>query len=171
MVMIYFSRPINRLDYVGMKFVSAFLPMVAIIVVTLLLYYGVDLVTLGEGWSYVIDTSPVLLSGCVCGILVAFTYTCLGLGFSSVSRNRFVSAISLMAVFARHEGVGLHGRRTLRAEFPLRILPIRLHGAHRAGPDGLGPGGRSSRSMVDHVLDRDERSLSTWSLFVSPRWR
>ena len=65
MVAIYFSRPINRLDYVGMKFVSAFLPMVAIIVVTLLLYYGVDLVTLGEGWSYVIDTSPVLLSGCV----------------------------------------------------------------------------------------------------------
>ena len=105
MVAIYFSRPINRLDYVGMKFVSAFLPMVAIIVVTLLLYYGVDLVTLGEGWSYVIDTSPVLLSGCVCGILVAFTYTCLGLGFSSVSRNRFVSAISLMAVLLATKGL------------------------------------------------------------------
>ena len=68
------STSINRLDYVGMKFVSAFLIMVAIIVVTLLLYYGVDLVTLGEGWSYVIDTSPVLLSGCVCGILVAFVH-------------------------------------------------------------------------------------------------
>jgi len=94
----YFSRPINRFDYAAMKFLSVALILFFIIDGTLAVYYFVDILVMGKGWAWIIDTFPMFLATFLCGIILSFTYTAIGLALSSVSRGRFFPAIGLIAI-------------------------------------------------------------------------
>ena len=95
---LYFSRPINRFDYTAMKFLSVCLILLFIINGTLSAYYFVDILVMGKGWAWIIDTFPMFLAAFGCGIILAFTYTSIGLALSSISRGRFFPAIGLIAI-------------------------------------------------------------------------
>lgn len=95
---LYFSRPISRFDYASMKFLSIAIILFLIINGTLALYYFTDILVMGKGWAWLIDTFPMFLSTFICGALLAFTYTSIGLSLSSVSRGRFFPAIGLIAI-------------------------------------------------------------------------
>ena len=95
---LYFSRPINRFDYTAMKFLSVFLILLFIINGTLAIYYFVDILVMGKGWAWIIDTFPMFLAAFGCGIILSFTYTSIGLALSSISRGRFFPAIGLIAI-------------------------------------------------------------------------
>ena len=95
---LYFSRPINRFDYTAMKFLSVFLILLFIINGTLASYYFVDILVMGKGWAWIIDTFPMFLAAFGCGIILSFTYTSIGLALSSISRGRFFPAIGLIAI-------------------------------------------------------------------------
>ena len=58
----YFSRPINRFDYAAMKFLSVALILFFIIDGTLAVYYFVDILVMGKGWAWIIDTFPMFLA-------------------------------------------------------------------------------------------------------------
>ncbi len=94
----YFSRPINRFDYAAMKYLSVALILLFIINGTLAVYYFVDILVMGKGWSWIIDTFPMFIATFLCGILLSITYTSIGLALSSVSRGRFFPAIGLIAI-------------------------------------------------------------------------
>ncbi|MBT4066390.1 MAG: ABC transporter permease subunit [Euryarchaeota archaeon] len=94
----YFSRPINRFDYAAMKFLSVGLILFFVINGTLAVYYFVDILVMGKGWSWIIDTFPMFMATFLCGIILSFTYTSIGLALSSVSRGRFFPAIGLIAI-------------------------------------------------------------------------
>lgn len=94
----YFSRPINRFDYAAMKFLSVALILFFIIDGTLAVYYFADILVMGKGWAWIIDTFPLFIATFVCGIILSFTYTSIGLALSSVSRGRFFPAIGLIAI-------------------------------------------------------------------------
>ena len=104
---LYFSRPISRLDYASMKFLSIAIILFIFIDGTLALYYFTDVLVMGRGWAWIIDTFPFFLSAFFGGILIAFTYTAIGLALSSVSKGRFFPGIGLIAV--------IMGTRTLAA--------------------------------------------------------
>ena len=104
---LYFSRPISRLDYASMKFLSISIILFLTINGTLALYYFIDILVMGRGWSWIIDTFPFFLSAFFGGILISFTYTAIGLALSSVSKGRFFPGIGLIAV--------IMGTRTLAA--------------------------------------------------------
>ena len=104
---LYFSRPISRLDYASMKFLSIAIILFIFIDGTLALYYFTDILVMGRGWAWIIDTFPYFLSAFFGGILIAFTYTAIGLALSSVSKGRFFPGIGLIAV--------IMGTRTLAA--------------------------------------------------------
>tara|TARA_B100000925_G_scaffold285208_1_gene261228 strand:+ start:434 stop:1486 length:1053 start_codon:yes stop_codon:yes gene_type:complete len=95
---LYFSRPINRFDYTAMKFLSVGLILLFIINGTLAIYYFVDILVMGKGWAWIIDTFPMFLAAFLCGIILSFTYTSIGLALSSISRGRFFPAIGLVAI-------------------------------------------------------------------------
>lgn len=95
---LYFSRPINRFDYAAMKFLSVALILLFIINGTLAVYYFVDILVMGKGWAWIIDTFPMFLAAFLCGAILAFTYTSIGLALSSISRGRFFPAIGLIAI-------------------------------------------------------------------------
>ena len=95
---VYFSRPINRFDYASMKFLSVAIILVLIINGTLAIYYFVDILVMGKGWAWIIDTFPIFLATFVCGLILSFTYTAIGLSLSSISRGRFFPAIGLIAI-------------------------------------------------------------------------
>ena len=95
---LYFSRPINRFDYTAMKFLSVGLILLFIINGTLAIYYFVDILVMGKGWAWIIDTFPMFLAAFVCGMILSFTYTSIGLALSSISRGRFFPAIGLIAI-------------------------------------------------------------------------
>ncbi len=95
---LYFSRPITRFDYAAMKFLSIALILFFIINGTLALYYMTDILVMGRGWAWIIDTFPIFIAAFMCGILLSFTYTALGLSLSSISRGRFFPAIGLLAI-------------------------------------------------------------------------
>jgi hypothetical protein len=65
---------------------------------TLALYYFVDILVMGKGWAWIIDTFPMFIATFICGILLSVTYTSIGLSLSSVSRGRFFPAIGLIAI-------------------------------------------------------------------------
>ena len=94
----YFSRPINRFDYASMKFLSVAIILVLIINGTLAIYYFVDILVMGKGWAWIIDTFPIFLATFICGLILSFTYTAIGLSLSSISRGRFFPAIGLIAI-------------------------------------------------------------------------
>ena len=94
----YFSRPISRFDYVSMKFLSVALIQALIIHVTLGLYYLAEIVTMGRGWAWIIDTFPMFLATVISGFLLIFTYTSIGLSLSSVSKGKFFPGIALLSI-------------------------------------------------------------------------
>ena len=95
---LYFSRPISRVDYTAMKFISVAIIQGLIILGTYLLYYLSEIVAMGRGWAWIVDTFPLFLAGFVAGMLLIFTYTSLGLAMSSISRGRFFPGIGLLAL-------------------------------------------------------------------------
>ncbi len=94
----YFSRPINRFDYATMKFLSVAIILMIIINGTLSIYYFVDILVMGKGWAWIIDTFPIFMATFLCGLILSFTYTSIGLSLSSISRGRFFPAIGLIAI-------------------------------------------------------------------------
>jgi ABC-type transport system involved in multi-copper enzyme maturation permease subunit len=95
---LYFSRPINRIDYTAMKFASVATILGGIILLSYVGFYAGGIVMEGEGWSYIIDTLPILLSGFAVIVLLVFTYTAIGLALSSVSKGRFFPAVSFLGI-------------------------------------------------------------------------
>ncbi len=81
---LYFSRPINRFDYVGMKFLAVATIQSLIIIGTLFLYYFADILSMGRGWAWILDTFPMFLTTVFCALLLIITYTSIGLALSSV---------------------------------------------------------------------------------------
>ncbi len=96
---IYFSRPLNRIDYTAMKFLSVATILFLIIVVTLGIYYTGDILLQGEGWAFFLDTLPIFLGAALAGTILVFTYTSIGLSLSSVSRGKFFPAVALLGIF------------------------------------------------------------------------
>ena len=72
--------------------------LVLIIVMTLMIYYFVEIIAMGRGWAWIIDTFPLFLAAFMGGILLIITYTSIGLGLSSVSRGKFFPGIGLVAI-------------------------------------------------------------------------
>ena len=95
---LYFSRPITRFDYVGMKFLSVAIIQALIILVTLALYYFAEIATMGRGWAWIIDTFPMFLATVLSALLLIFTYTSIGLSLSSVSKGKFFPGIALLSI-------------------------------------------------------------------------
>ena len=95
---LYFSRPISRLDYVVMKYLAAASVLGLLCIGTLLLFYFAEVLALGRGWAWVVDTFPLLMAAVAAGGLLVVTYTSLGLGLSSVSTNGYFPAIGLLAL-------------------------------------------------------------------------
>ena len=95
---IYFSRPVTRIDYTAMKYLSSAVVLGFVIVFSYMLYYTSAIVFNGEGWAYLIDTLPIFLGGLLAGILLVITYTSIGMALSSVSQSRFFAAIGFLAI-------------------------------------------------------------------------
>ena len=94
----YFSRPITRFDYVSMKFIAVALIQAMIILISLALYYFAEIVSMGRGWAWILDTFPMFLATVVSGVLLIFTYTSIGLDLSSVSKGKFFPGIALLSI-------------------------------------------------------------------------
>ena len=62
---LYFSRPISRLDYASMKWLSAASVLATVILLTYMMYYSAAIVFKGEGWAFIADTIPIFLGGLV----------------------------------------------------------------------------------------------------------
>ncbi|MFZ9048389.1 MAG: ABC transporter permease [Poseidonia sp.] len=95
---LYFSRPVSRIDYVGMKFVSVSLIQALVVLGSYILYFLAEVVAYGRGWAWMVDVFPMFLAGFVAGLLLIFTYTSIGLSLSSVSTGRFFPGIGLLAI-------------------------------------------------------------------------
>lgn len=95
---LYFSRPVSRVDYVSMKFVSVALIQAMVILGSYLLYFLAEVVAYGRGWAWMVDVFPMFLAGFAAGLLLIFTYTSIGLSLSSVSTGRFFPGIGLLAI-------------------------------------------------------------------------
>ena len=95
---LYFSRPINRFDYVAMKYASVAIIQAVIIIFTLFLYYLTEIMAFGRGWAWIVDTFPLFLGALVGGVLLIITYTSIGLALSSVSKGKFFPGIGLLAI-------------------------------------------------------------------------
>ena len=95
---IYFSRPVTRLDYTAMKYLSVAVILGFVIVFSYFVYYTSAIVFRSEGWAYLADTLPMFLGGVLAGIILVITYTSIGLALSSISRSRFFAAIGFLSV-------------------------------------------------------------------------
>jgi ABC-type transport system involved in multi-copper enzyme maturation permease subunit len=95
---LYFSRPVSRVDYVGMKFVSVSLIQALVVLGSYILYFLAEVVAYGRGWAWMVDVFPMFLAGFVAGLLLIITYTSIGLSLSSVSAGRFFPGIGLLAI-------------------------------------------------------------------------
>ena len=95
---IYFSRPVTRVDYTAMKYLSVAVVLGFVIVLSYFVYYTSAIVFNGEGWAYLVDTLPMFIGGLIAGILVVITYTSIGLALSSISQSRFFAAIAFLSV-------------------------------------------------------------------------
>lgn len=95
---IYFSRPVTRLDYIAMKFLSVAVILGFVIVFSYFVYYTSAIVFRGEGWAYLIDTIPMFLGGMLAGIALVITYSSIGLALSSISQSRFFAAIGFLSL-------------------------------------------------------------------------
>ncbi|MGB1765958.1 MAG: ABC transporter permease, partial [Poseidonia sp.] len=52
---LYFSRPVSRFDYVGMKFLSVALIQAIVVLITYVLYFLAEVVAYGRGWAWMVD--------------------------------------------------------------------------------------------------------------------
>lgn len=95
---LYFSRPVSRFDYIGMKYLSVVLIQSFVVLLTYLIYFLAEILAFGRGWSWMIDVFPMFLAGLIAGMILIVTYTSLGLSLSSVSRGRFFPGIGLLAI-------------------------------------------------------------------------
>ena len=95
---IYFSRPVTRLDYTAMKYLSVAVILGFVIVFSYFVYYTSAIVFRSEGWAYLADTLPIFLGGMLAGIILVLTYTSIGLALSSISQSRFFAAIGFLSV-------------------------------------------------------------------------
>ena len=95
---LYFSRPVSRFDYVMMKYISVAMIQAFVVLLTLMIYYFVEIIAMGRGWAWIIDTFPLFLAALAGGILLIITYTSIGLGLSSVSKGKFFPGIGLVAI-------------------------------------------------------------------------
>tara|TARA_E500000075_G_C6848081_1_gene248566 strand:- start:137 stop:727 length:591 start_codon:yes stop_codon:yes gene_type:complete len=95
---IYFSRPISRLDYTSMKYLSVAVILGFVIVFSYFAYYTSAIVFKAEGWAYLADTLPIFLGGMLAGIALVITYTSIGLALSSISQSRFFAAIGFLSI-------------------------------------------------------------------------
>ena len=95
---IYFSRPISRLDYTSMKYLSVAVILGFVIVFSYFAYYTSAIVFKSEGWAYLADTLPIFLGGMLAGIVLVITYTSIGLALSSISQSRFFAAIGFLSI-------------------------------------------------------------------------
>ena len=95
---IYFSRPISRLDYISMKYLSVAVILGFVIVFSYFAYYTSAIVFKSEGWAYLADTLPIFLGGMLAGIVLVITYTSIGLALSSISQSRFFAAIGFLSI-------------------------------------------------------------------------
>ncbi len=95
---LYFSRPVSRFDYIGMKYLSVVLIQSFVVLLTYLIYFLAEILAFGRGWSWMIDVFPMFLAGLIAGLILIVTYTSLGLSLSSVSRGRFFPGIGLLAI-------------------------------------------------------------------------
>ena len=95
---IYFSRPVTRLDYTAMKYLSVAVVLGFVIVLSYFVYYTSAIIFNSEGWAYLVDTLPMFAGGLIAGILVVITYTSIGLALSSISQSRFFAAIAFLSV-------------------------------------------------------------------------
>jgi ABC-type transport system involved in multi-copper enzyme maturation permease subunit len=95
---LYFSRPITRFDYVGMKFISVAMIQAIVVLFTLTLYYFAEIISLGRGWAWIMDTFPLFLAAFLSGMMLIFTYTSIGLALSSVSKGKFFPGIALLSI-------------------------------------------------------------------------
>lgn len=102
---LYFSRPINRRDYIAMKYVSVAGILGIIIVGTLAAFYLGGITIGGEGWAYLAETLPLFGAAAAAGTLLVLTYTSIGLALSAVSRGRFFPAVAFLAVLYGTRGV------------------------------------------------------------------
>ncbi len=104
---LYFSRPVSRFDYIGMKYLSVALIQSLVILLTYMLYFMAEILAFGRGWSWMVDVFPMFLAGFMAGIILIITYTSIGLSLSSVSQGKFFPGIGLIAI--------LFGSKTLAA--------------------------------------------------------
>ena len=95
---IYFSRPVTRMDYISMKFLSVAVILGFVIVFSYFVYYTSAIVFRGEGWAYLIDTLPIFLGGMLAGVILVITYSSIGLALSSISQSRFFAAIGFLSL-------------------------------------------------------------------------
>ena len=95
---LYFSRPVSRLDYALMKWLSAASVLAAVILLTYMLYYSAAVVFKGEGWSFIADTIPIFMGGLFAGLLLVITYTSIGIALSSISTSRFTASVSFLGL-------------------------------------------------------------------------
>jgi len=95
---IYFSRPVSRLDYTSMKYLSVAIILGFVIVFSYFAYYTSAIVFKSEGWAYLADTLPIFLGGMLAGIVLVITYTSIGLALSSISQSRFFAAIGFLSI-------------------------------------------------------------------------
>ena len=95
---IYFSRPINRLDYAIMKYLSVASILGGVILLTYVSYYSLAIVVEGHGWAYLFDSFPLFISGLGISIILIFTYTSIGMALSSVSKGKFFPAVGFLSI-------------------------------------------------------------------------
>ena len=95
---LYFSRPISRLDYTMMKYLSVASILAILCIFTLFAYYTTEIIALGRGWGWIADTLPIFIGTLVAAFLLVITYTSIGLALSSVSKGAFFPGIGLLSI-------------------------------------------------------------------------
>ena len=95
---LYFSRPVSRFDYVGMKFLSVAIIQALVVLLSYILYFLAEVIAHGHGWAWMVDVFPMFLAGFFAGVILIITYTSIGLSLSSVSTGRFFPGIGLLAI-------------------------------------------------------------------------
>ena len=95
---VYFSRPISRIDYAAMKYLSMASVLGAVVLITLTTFYVGSIALTGEGWNFLLETFPLYLFAMVAGTMLVLTYTSIGMALSSLSRGRYLPGVSFIAL-------------------------------------------------------------------------
>ena len=120
---IYFSRPISRIDYTAMKFLSVAVILAFVIIFSYFAYYTSAIVFRAEGWAFLADTLPMFLGGILAGLALVFTYTSIGLALSSISQSRFFAAIGFLSIIYGTKLVSLLVELQFETTFLYAISP------------------------------------------------